>query len=107
MIWVLLSFSSGHGKHFAEAEQAHGDNRDAEAVPQFRHPEDEPLLAGYQVDADRAEKQSEADHREHSYARALADAENERKAEHEQRCLLDRAEGERRGRDLRPHQRDP
>src|SRR6185369_9756760 len=84
---ILVAFR--HEQDFADPEQAHGHNGDAETVAQRADVENKSLLAGDEIDADRPEQQAEPDHRKALFPGPFADTENQDKAEKQQGGFLD------------------
>ncbi len=79
----------------AEAEHAHGDDDEADAVGQLRHIEREALGAGVHVGADQAQEEAEHDHADRVEQRALRQHDRRDQAEDHEREVLGRPELER------------
>ena len=96
---------------FAEAEHAHADDDEADAVGQFRNAPGHALGAGLEVRADHRQQQTRQDHGQRLEHRALGEHDREDQAEHHQREVFGRAEqqrerGQRRAERRHQHGRD-
>ena len=76
----------------AEAEDAHAERHEVEAVGHLRHVEGEALGAGLDVGADQPEQQAQHDHGEGLEQRAAGQRHRGDQAQHHQREVFRRAE---------------
>ncbi len=84
------SFEVDHD--LGDAEQAHGDGREVDAVAELGDVEGEALGAGVDVGADQAEQQAEEDHGDRLDHRAAGQHHGGDEAERHQRAIVGRAE---------------
>ena len=80
---------------FAEAEHAHADDDEADAVGQFRDAPGHALGAGLEVGADHRHQQAGQDHGQRLDDRALGEHHREDQAQHHQREVFGGAEQQR------------
>ena len=80
------------GDDFAEAEHAHGDDDEADAVGQLWDVEGEARRAGNDVGVDLAQQQAQHDHGDGLDQRARGQHHRADQAQHHQREVLGRAE---------------
>ena len=81
---VLLEIDDDLG----DAEQAHGDRREVDAVAEFRNVEGEALGAGVDVGADQAEQQAEEHHGDRLGHRAAGQHDGRDEAERHQGAIV-------------------
>ena len=84
------SFEVDHD--LGDAEQAHGDRREVDAVAELGDVEGEALRAGVDVGADQAEQQAEEDHGDRLDHRAAGQHHGGDQAQRHQRAIVGRAE---------------
>ena len=75
-----------------DAEQAHGDGREVDAVGKLGHVEGEALRAGIDVGADQAEQQAEEHHGDRLDDRAAGQHDRGHEAQRHQRAVVGRPE---------------
>ncbi len=84
-----MSFEVDHD--LGDAEQAHGDGREVDAVAEFGDVEGEALGAGVDVGADQAEQQAEEHHGDRLDDRAAGQHDGGDEAQRHQRAVVGRA----------------
>jgi hypothetical protein len=82
-------------QHLGEAEHAHRQHGEVDAVGERREAEGHALLAGLEVGADGREQQAQHDHAEGLQDRAARQHDREAQTHHHQRKILGRAEQQR------------